>query len=163
MIKQFVTQKACLECLGCCRFSESDSVWSPCILKEEINSLAKKGLPPALITLTQRIRLLPFEQEEIFFCSLFNPESNKCQIYSFRPFECQLYPFLVNRRGGTLFLAVDPACPFIENKLNTQEFENYVQYLTGFLITPRMRRMLKNNLSVFQAYTDVRDLCRLSL
>jgi len=161
MIKQFVTQKACLECPGCCRFSQSDSAWSPCLLKEEIKTLARKGVPPALITLTQRIRLLPFKDEETFFCSLFNPKGNRCQIYSFRPFECQLYPFLINRRGAALFLAVDPACPLIEKKLTTQAFKNYVRYLTDFFKDPRMRRILKGNLPFFAAYTGVRDLCRI--
>ncbi|MFA4842742.1 MAG: YkgJ family cysteine cluster protein, partial [Candidatus Omnitrophota bacterium] len=102
MIKQIIPQEVCLKCQGCCRFSEKDSVWSPSLLDEEAESLGQK-----------KILLIASAAGNVFFCSFFEPEKNACKIYSRRPFECQLYPFLLKRKDKKTFLAVDPKCPFI--------------------------------------------------
>lgn len=161
MIEQFVPQEACLKCQGCCRFAQEDSVWVPSLLNEEIEKLLKGSFPPSLLSLDKKIRAISFKNEGIYICALFNPEENKCKIYEYRPFECQLYPFLINRKEDKVFLALDLKCPFAKDKVNTREFQEYSRYLSGLLKTPQYLEILKNNPHAIQAYAEVLDLSEL--
>ena len=163
MIKQFVPKEACLKCQGCCRFKEINSVWSPCLLDLEIEKLLKKNIPPSVISSSKRVRLIPNSQQGNFVCALFNTQENICKIYSFRPFECQLYPFLINRKGKSVFLAVDLGCPFIKKILHSKEFRKYVQYLTEFINSPHQLCMLRNNPQIIQVYKGAENIFELKI
>ncbi|MCM8796349.1 MAG: YkgJ family cysteine cluster protein [Candidatus Omnitrophica bacterium] len=163
MIRQFVPQEVCLSCRGCCRFSAVDSVWVPCLLEEDIQELLDRDIPPALLSLNKKIRPVPNPQQEGFICAFFDIETNKCKIYDFRPFECQLYPFLINLRNNKVLLTVDLNCPYAKDKLNTPEFKQYSDYLIAYLNTPRQLRMLKDNPQVIQAYEEVSEIIEFKL
>lgn len=156
MIKQFVPSEYCLKCLGCCRFSKQDSVWSPCLLEEEAVELVdKEGIPPVSISINRKLQLIPNPQGNGFICPFLRIEDNHCQIYFNRPFECQLYPFLLNMRNNKIWLTVDLNCPFIKEKINSPEFKEYVGYLAAHLNSPKKCALLKNNPNLLQAYEDV--------
>jgi Fe-S-cluster containining protein len=163
MIRQFVPQEACLKCQGCCRFSQVDSIWSPCLLDEEIQDLLDKDIPPALISTDKKIRPVAHPQGKGFICTFFNTQENKCKIYAYRPFECQLYPFLINLRGKKVLLTVDLNCPYIKDKLETKELKEYSEYLASFLNSPSQVRILKENPHLIQAYEAVSDLVELDI
>jgi len=162
MIKQVTTRNYCLNCNDCCRFSEQDSVWLPCLLNEEMQELLKKNFPPSLISQEKKIRSLPNPKQNNFICSFFQPKDNKCAIYAFRPFECQLYPFLINRKDDKVFLALDSRCPFVKENLESQEFKEYIRYLTGFLNSPVRIKALKSNPQIIQIYEGVLNLAELN-
>jgi Fe-S-cluster containining protein len=151
MIKQFVPQEVCLKCPGCCRFSEEGTVWSPCLLEEEKERLAEK------------IKLLSAARQGSFICASFNPAENKCRIYPLRPFECRLYPFLVNFKADKVFLAVDLNCPFVQKNVESPAFKEYVRTLADFLNSPEQLAILRNNPQVIQAYKEAQDLIELSI
>jgi len=163
VIKQIVPQEVCLKCQGCCRFSEQDSVWLPHLLGEEMQELLKKNFPPSLISQDKNIRSLPNPTQNNFICSFLQPKDNKCKIYAFRPFECRLYPFLINRKGDKVFLALDSRCPFVKENLESQEFKEYIRYLTAFFNSPHAIAILKNNPKIIQIYEDVLNLAELNL
>lgn len=135
MIKQFISSSVCLKCHGCCRFSSAQSVWLPRPLKEE-----------------KKIKLIFNPKQGNFTCNFLKLAENKCKIYKQRPFECQLYPFLINRAGKKIFLAVDLNCPFSVEKLKSKKFKAYVKYLTCLLNQPRWQKTLKANPQIIQAY-----------
>jgi len=151
MIVQFVPEGVCLKCLGCCRFSEEGTVWSPCLLEEEKERLAEK------------IKLLPAARQGSFICASFNPAQNKCIIYPLRPFECQLYPFLINFKANKVFLAVDLNCPFVQENAGTQGFKEYVRKLADFFNSQEQRNILKGNPQIIQAYKEAQDLIELNI
>lgn len=163
MIKQFVPQEACFKCRGCCRFAKADSVWNPCLLDEEIQELLGKKIPPAFISADRKILPIPNPHGEGFICAFFNAGENKCKIYDFRPFECQLYPFLINLRAKKVILTVDLNCPYIQEKIKSKEFREYVEYLAAFLNSPAQVRLLKDNPHLIQAYEAVSDLVELDI
>jgi uncharacterized protein len=164
VIKQFVPQDFCLKCRGCCRFKEANSVWSPCLLDEEMQGLLdKKGIPTALISIDRRIQPIANPGGADFICPFLETRANKCQIYDFRPFECQLYPFLINLRKGKVLLTVDLNCPYVYEKINSQEAKDYIVYLTHYLNSGPLRSMLKENPQIIQAYEEVREVAELSL
>jgi len=161
-IKQFVPSEACLKCQGCCRFKEADSVWSPCLLDEEVLDLIdKEGIPAAALSIERRLQLVPHLGKEGFFCPFLKAEDNKCQIYTLRPFECQLYPFLISLRNKKVLLTVDLNCPYIRDKANTPEFREYTDYLVKYLNSPESISILKDNPQVLQAYEEVLDVVEL--
>lgn len=162
-LKQFVDGKVCLKCQGCCRFLEDTTIWAPCLLDEEIKVFKKDTLNPSMISPEKKLRLLPSAKGDIFFCPFFNVGKNKCKIYTRRPFECQLYPFVINRREGEIFLAVDLNCPLVKDKLNSKPFRKYVSYLTGLLKSRKYRDILKNNPQIIQGYKKVSDLAEINL
>jgi Fe-S-cluster containining protein len=163
MIKQIVPQEVCLQCQGCCRFKKADSVWSPCLLDEEIQDLLDKKIPPALISLDKRLLPIPSPQGEGFVCPFLEVKDNKCKIYDFRPFECQLYPFLINLRGGKVILTLDLNCPFVTGHLKSAEFKIYTDYLIAFLNSSAQLKLLKDNPQIIQAYEEVLDIIELEL
>ncbi|MDO8489671.1 MAG: YkgJ family cysteine cluster protein [Candidatus Omnitrophota bacterium] len=164
MIKQFVPQEFCLKCRGCCRFKEANSVWSPCLLDEEIQELLDKPqIPAASISIDRRIQPIANPAGADFFCPFLEAQDNRCKIYSIRPFECQLYPFLINLRKGKVLLTVDLNCPYVYEQINSQQAKDYIVYLTSHLNSAPLLSMLKDNPQVIQAYEEVREVAELNL
>lgn len=163
MIKQFVPGKVCVKCLGCCRFIEADSVWQPVLLESEAKVLAKSKKLACGITQDKKICLVPSKSKDIFYCAFFDAGKNKCGIYMKRPLDCQLYPFLINRRDEKVFLSVDLNCPFINENINSKPFQKYAGYLAKLLINKKYRGILKNNPRVIQCYPQAKDIVELDL
>lgn len=164
MIKQFVPEEFCLKCQGCCRFKEDNSVWSPCLLDEEIQALIdRKDLPAVSIFGDRRLHPVAHPAGENFICPFLEVQDNKCKIYPQRPFECQLYPFLLNLRKGKVLLTVDLNCPYVYEKINTPQAQEYIVYLTQLLNTPKMIKLLKENPQIISAYEEVREVAELNL
>ncbi len=158
MIKQFVGSDFCLKCKGCCRFAETCSVWLPTLLDQEIEILLKNDIPPSVISKDKQICVIPNQEENNFYCSFLDREGNKCQIYSFRPLECQLYPFLINRRGNKVFLALDLNCPIAKEKESSIEFKEYTRYLIDILKSQDYKELFGKNPQIVKAYPNVLDL-----
>jgi len=162
-LRQFVPEEFCLRCQGCCRYKESDSVWVPCLLDEEIQLLMDKRIPPAAISSKRRLLAIPDPAGEEYLCPFLNTPDNKCKIYEFRPFECQLYPFLINLRAKKVILTVDLNCPYAKENLKSGEFKEYAEYLSAFLNLPRQIKLLKDNPQIIQAYEEVSDIVELKI
>lgn len=164
MIKQFVPEEFCLKCRFCCRFKEDNSVWSPCLLDQEVQELMdKKDIPAASIFADRRLHLINNPEGEGFICPFLEVKNNQCKIYSLRPLECQLYPFLLNLRKGKVLLTVDLNCPYLCQKIDTPEANDYIIYLTELLNTLKMIKLLKENPQIIQAYEEVREVAEINL
>jgi len=163
MIREFIQKGYCLKCKGCCRFAESDSPWSPNLLKEDIKALVDNAMPPFFILENKKIRLIKEAGEEGYLCPLLGCEDNRCKLYEARPFECRLYPFLLNRKGKEVFLSVDLKCPFAGDKNNSGLLKAHTKHLLGILNTPAFRKTLKKNPHMIQEYPGVTDLVVLNL
>ncbi|MDI6606536.1 MAG: YkgJ family cysteine cluster protein [Candidatus Omnitrophota bacterium] len=164
MIKQFVPQEVCLACRRCCRFADSHSVWLPCLLDEEVDNFTDKaGIPAISISADKRIVPVPNPAQEGFLCPFLNPQDNKCRIYDTRPFECRLYPFLINLRDKKVILTIDLNCPYIRDNIQSTAFKKYSQDLAAFLNSPGQLKALKENPQLLQAYEEVADVVELDL
>jgi len=162
MIAQIIPHGICLECQGCCRFSQQDSIWSVSLLDEELSSLDKK-IPSCAVSSDKKIRLEPNSEEGNFVCYFLSLQDNQCKIYPFRPFECQLYPFLINRHEGKVFLAVDVKCPFVRDNSESELFKKHAQYLTRLFNNPHLLNSLKNNPRIIQGYAGAINLTEIKL
>ncbi|MFZ5801124.1 MAG: YkgJ family cysteine cluster protein [Candidatus Omnitrophota bacterium] len=140
-IRQFVPSKVCLECEVCCRFSEPKGVWLPHTSRKEAAALNR-----------QTIGIRKFKQG--FCCEFFIPKENRCRVYGLRPFDCRIYPFLLHKQKGKLFLAAHLACPFIVENLRAKKFQRYVSYLKKFFRRKDIRIFLKENPHLAQDYSE---------
>jgi Fe-S-cluster containining protein len=164
MIKQIIPQEFCLKCRGCCRFKALNSAWSPCLLEEEVQDMLDKDIPAASISANRK--LIPVSDPaaaEGFICPFLDAQENKCKIYGFRPFECQLYPFLIDLRGKKVILTLDLNCPYVSEHLKDDEFRKYIDSLASFLNSPAQLKVLKDNPQIIQAYEEVLDIMELEL
>jgi len=150
MIRQFTKEEVCIKCQGCCRFSDSQTPWSPRLLDTEIETLPK--LTPVKLS-----------GKEGFFCPLLDIAANKCKAYPNHPFDCQLYPFVLNRKYGKIYLAVDLNCHYAKDNFKTKEFKDYVSYLIKALSEEKFRIVLARNPQMIQVYADVVDIEELNI
>lgn len=164
MIKQLIPQEVCLNCRCCCRFASPDSVWLPCLLDEEMqNFVDRAGIPAVSISADKRIVPVANPAGDGFLCPFLNPQDNKCRVYNMRPFECQLYPFLINLRGKKVILTVDLNCPYLGDNIQTPAFREYSEGLAAFLNSPAQLTILKGNPQLLQVYEEVAEVVELGL
>lgn len=148
MMRQYVCQSFCLVCQGCCRFRQKDSCWQPKLLNEEKKKLLTK------------VYLVFNSKENNFVCSSLNLKNNQCKIYSQRPLDCRLYPFLLNRKKNKVYLAVDLNCPQVKKD---KIFQDYVHYLLDFLNQPKMKKAIRDNPQIIQTYNGVLNLSEIRI
>lgn len=159
-LKNLIPENVCLACEGCCRYAERHSVWQPLFLFEEIVELTEKNvLPTCLFTHAHgrasvrgpaRIDLLATTQG--FICPCFDMKDNRCKIYAHRPFDCQLYPFVLLKRHPKAYLGVDEKCPYIQKHLTATAAKDYIEYLLDIFSTREFCELLKNNPDIIQDY-----------
>ena len=142
-VKQLLPQKLCIDCKGCCRFSEKNSPWQPRLLEEEISIIS--AVCPAQAPALQGGRIQPSPLKDYYACPFLDAGTNCCQIYAARPLECRLYPFLIHKTREGIYLAADLNCPFIKEKRDTLKFRDYVNYLAGFLQLPEVASVIKRS------------------
>lgn len=150
-IEQVIPDGYCLRCRGCCRFSKNEGPWLPHLLESEKEL---RGEVP--------IAACGEGEESAFRCGYLESAGNSCAIYAARPFECRLYPFVLNRRGSRYFLSVDPQCPFIRERGESEELTGYGVRLAEFLRNT-CRGLLAGNRHLFQEYSDVKDIAELTV
>jgi Fe-S-cluster containining protein len=149
-IKQIIPQEFCLKCLGCCRFSQQESIWSPHLLEKEKQEFGE-------------ILIAANPQEDNFVCQYLKLSDNKCKIYAGRPFECRLYPFLLDRKHNKLFLALDLNCAYVSQNRSAVEFQQYIRSLIELIQSPEYLEILRGNPQLFHDYSGVLDLVELEV
>jgi len=159
MIRQIIPQAVCLDCRMCCRFNQIDSVWAPHLLAAEIEILKnKEDLPEFLISSKKTIIPVPAPSQECYLCPFLEEKSNRCKIYALRPFECQLYPFLINLREKKITLSLDLRCPYIKENLSSPAVKEYIDYLCAFFSA---HKIFLDNPQLIQEYAEVKEICLL--
>lgn len=127
-LKRLIPQKICLTCDVCCRFLVKFSPLAPLFLPNEITPKIKPYL-------TKTCRLKLKWGKFIYTCPFFNTANNKCRIYPKRPFDCQLYPFVIMFDGKKekIILGIDTKCPFIKDDKNGNLIKKYSLKLSELL------------------------------
>ncbi|MGE4357048.1 MAG: phosphatidylglycerol lysyltransferase domain-containing protein [Candidatus Omnitrophota bacterium] len=105
-----------MNCEICCRFSDKFSTWAPFILKEEIENYKTHKLLPSFVESYGTFMKL-IQYNNIFICPFFNFLQKKCSLYTLRPFDCRLYPFVIfyNKNYTEVNLGIDLQCLYAKN------------------------------------------------
>lgn len=155
-LPQLVPQETCLSCQGCCRFRDAQSVWRPKVVPAELeDSEHKKDLTWAS---GQDGYIKTVKAEGQNRCAFLNLETNKCGVYTGRPFECRLYPFLLTRSGknGRVAVGVHLSCSYVRESRYSVEFEKHVSVLKAYLCGEERARFLRNNPALVGDYSEYR-------
>ncbi len=157
-VPQFVPQKVCVSCDGCCRFKDEQSLWRPKISADEIDSDLKLTdkifAKDKLDTLKQ---LKAVVEKGVCRCVHFDLQANLCKIYEDHPFDCALYPFLLMRQEKEVFVGVHLNCPFIQNEYGRDAFEAFVLTLRGYFSQENIHKFLQRNLHLATDYHGFED------
>ena len=153
---QLVPQKICLSCQGCCRFKDARSVWRPKVAPGEIEDNEHKN--DLIWALGQDGHIKTVKVQEQNRCTFLNLENNKCGVYSGRPFECRLYPFLLTRSGknGRVTVSVHLSCLYVQQSRHSAEFEKHMDVLKAYLSGEERACFLQNNPALAVDYSEYR-------
>ena len=160
-MREFVPSEWCLRCQRCCRFSNQVSPWIPVFSAKEAEELIARGYPLAAFNKdfneepSVDVRVKVKEYKDYYICPFFDPEKNCCDVYPLRPFDCRLYPFLLVRRDGVLYLGVDKECPFVEHLFETDQewhIQKFTDYLVDYLASPEGRDEVGTHPSMIAPY-----------
>ena len=153
-MNQIIPEGYCLRCKGCCRFAQERSAWAVHLSIDEQQSL---GIQDTVIPAPMNAA------SGSCMCSFFDARQERCTVYYKRPVECQLYPFVINRQGALVFLALDLNCPYAHDHYETQEMRDYIGALVAFCNAPGFIQRLKENPWLIQQYPGVLNIAPLSL
>ena len=153
-IKQIIPEGYCLSCQGCCRFAGERTPWAVHISGEEQQALGIQDtvVPSVADPVTGQ-----------YACGYFNNRQGGCAVYYKRPFECRLYPFVINRQGASVFLALDLNCPYAKDHYETQAMRDFISYLTTVCNSPELLRVLKENPWLIQQYQGVLNIAVITI
>ena len=171
-LEQIVPSKVCFSCDVCCRFLDQDSFLAPVFTQIEMEKAIESGVDADLFRSTAdgksaQIKLIP--NGDMYICPCFNPETSECTIYPIRPLDCQIYPFaLMYDQGHTqVVLGVDMICPYSEEEIQTEAFQNYIDYMADYLESDSVVETVAANWQLVGPYQEtvaiVRTLEQLTL
>lgn len=94
-------------------------------------------------------------------CQFFNPENHHCAIYTSRPFECELYPYVISRNKEVTALYLHLNCPFVQEHEGQEKITAYDRYLEDFFKRPDVMSFLSRNREFLNDYSAYQDELRL--
>jgi len=153
-IRQIIPDKYCAGCSGCCRFAQAASAWTVHLSLDDQRALGVSG--PAI----------PVKKDLSggqFLCSYFDVLNGGCSVYAKRPFECRLYPFVINRQKDGIFLALDLNCPFAAENYEKPEMKDFIVYMRSVCVNPLFLRLLKENPCLVQEYPGTMNIFALPI
>ena len=154
---QIIPSKVCFSCDVCCRFLEIDSPLAPIFTETEKARVVAARADPALFHpqadgKSTQIHLKP--HDDFYICPFFEPETSRCTIYPIRPLDCQLYPFAImfSEDGNKVVLGVDTLCPFGEEHLKTETFQQHIRDVIDYVESETVTEQITANWSLIGDY-----------
>jgi Fe-S-cluster containining protein len=151
-LKQFVPSEVCLKCDGCCRYKEADSIWRPKLGADDRDSLAALITAGDVLDTQGYIKTIQTCGKD--FCRFLNGTDSTCGIYTKRPFECSLYPFIISQAQDAVKVYVHLSCPYVQDHLSRADYDAYVVYLKEFFRREDIREFLFRNKAMFHDYSS---------
>ena len=156
---QIIPSEVCFSCDVCCRFLEVDSPLAPIFTEPEKARVVAAGAEPALFRpqvdgKSAQVHLKPYK--DFYICPFFEPETSRCSIYPIRPLDCQLYPFAImfSEDGNEVVLGVDTLCPFGEEHLETETFQQHIREVIAYVESEAVTEQIAANWSLIGDYQD---------
>ncbi|MBF0595401.1 MAG: DUF2156 domain-containing protein [Candidatus Omnitrophica bacterium] len=152
-LPQGVSSDFCLQCRGCCVFGASTGDWCARLMVEEEIALEKSvpGFSFGGYVLTK-----PYHDGRLA-CRCLNADDHRCRVYSQRPLECRLYPFLLSSEKDKLKLYVHRACPWVQERRHAPQWLEDIAGVTRFLGLPANHFLLKAVVAAFPDYSRYGD------
>ncbi len=168
-LRDFVPPEWCLRCERCCRFTEQSSPWIPVFSAKEVEEIIARGEDPVVFNksieegmgIDVRVKVVPYK--DYYVCPFFEPSKNCCRIYPVRSFDCRLYPFLLVRKEGHIYIGIDKDCPFVADLYEKKEewrVHKFSDYLAEVLLSVDGRDEIGSHPSMICEYSGNISLLR---
>ena len=152
---QFVPQEVCLRCDGCCRFEHQKSEWRPRVGVKEYTSVRETQTIFDEIDAQGYLNARPCQSGAQ--CVFFKAEDQTCLVYSKRPFECRLYPFLLLKHDRGASIAVHKPCPHILEQGQSSLFQEFVRRLERYFRQENVLEFIRSNPNLLAQYPGHED------
>ncbi|HSV43010.1 MAG TPA: phosphatidylglycerol lysyltransferase domain-containing protein [Candidatus Bathyarchaeia archaeon] len=153
-LKQFLPAAYCFACKACCVFESTTTPWRPFMPQEE--KLRSCLVDPERAYDNEIVAPDGFVhavcEEGKGRCGVFNKESFRCERYLGRPFECQIYPFMIVTKDDKPYLAAHLSCPFMQEHWRDELFNEYVDYMIKYVEQPLIKNFLERNPGLARPY-----------
>lgn len=109
----------CLRCCSCCRFKPARRPYAP-FFTADTRQRVLQAFPDRELRFTPhgvlwQIELwpLPNDPQNYYVCPFYDVGTARCDIYSYRPFDCLIWPFYIMHQNGEIVITVSPACEVV--------------------------------------------------
>ena len=168
-LRDFVPTEWCLRCDRCCRFNSAINPWIPVFSAKEVEEIINRGQDPVVFNKSEdeadgidvRVKVRPYQ--DYYVCPFFDVEKNCCRIYPFRPFDCRLYPFLLVKKEGSVYIGIDKDCPFVAHLYEDEQdwvVQKFADYLVDALLSVDGRDEVGSHPSMIAEYPGNVSLLR---
>lgn len=151
-MKQIIKHEQCLRCRECCRFRADRLYFAPLFTQDEIESIRQTGADmPEFVPFQGsdkvfQIKLQPAQIKDPVYeyvCPFLDEANYVCTIYEQRPFDCQVWPFIVMREAGRKILAhfTGESCLALD-EVDAADFAEYRDYFAALIRSEKYRDML---------------------
>ena len=130
----------CQLCKECCKFEADESYFAPLFTKEEIKNIEKQNGKTDFFKNYKnsdnvfQIKLVKADNNK-YVCPFLDGDSHLCKVYSMRPFDCRIWPFIFmkDKKGRSVLACFDKEiCSNLKN-MKQEEFdklkENFISWL----------------------------------
>jgi len=155
-IAQLIPQDICLSCDVCCRYAEQFSIWTPFVLKEEVADFETYDILPGFMETSCGTNIRAVKNNGIYACPFFNKDGSACAIYNTRPFDCQLYPFVISysQDYAAIILAADCQCPYIAGEKNATAVIKHAAALRDIIEKEEIATLVYENKGLIMNHAD---------
>lgn len=152
-MKQIVQHEQCQRCRECCRFRADRQYFAPLFTQEEIDRIrAVRADMPEFTPYNERqtVFQIKLKQAEIddpvyqYVCPFLDEVNYACTVYDMRPFDCQVWPFIVLQEAGRTMLAhfTGDVCLALDEADQT-DFEVYKDYFAALVTSEKFLTFIK--------------------
>ena len=156
---QIIPADVCFSCDVCCRFLEAESPLAPIFTEAEREKVIAAGAEPSLFRpqadgKSSQVQLKPYK--DFYICPFFDAATSHCTIYPIRPLDCQLYPFalMLSADGSEVVLGVDTLCPFGEEHLETEAFQQHIRGVIDYIESAAVTEQIAANWRIIGDYQE---------
>lgn len=152
---QILTSAQCLSCRGCCLFHEPAGDWSPRLTPEDVDGLMQVSPDGSWRNGTNRIVLKACQGAHA--CSFLGTQDHHCRVYGSRPFECQLYPFLISSEKNGYKVYAHLSCPGIDQLRAAGTWESSLVKVREFFARTDVQAYVNGRAVCFPDYSLSKD------
>ena len=120
------TKESCQKCRGCCKFEEDEIYFAPLFTNQEIAALGDNGAFFKKYKNHDNVMQIELvESNGLYVCPFLDEGEHLCRIYSLRPFDCRIWPFIFmkDKKGAVVLACFDrDMCPWME-EMSDSEFD----------------------------------------
>lgn len=165
-LPSYIPDGICLQCCGCCRFTDKDNCWRPKTFREEQTGTVAahvdgKGYVTAQahheVSTPASPRGGQAQSVGQWICDFLDPENNYCAVYQKRPFECALYPFVFVRDGDVIRLMFHLSCPHAQETFGSDGYKKHIEVLRKYFSAPDVHEFLVANKTIAGDYAGYRQ------